>query len=154
MKLYHIIVDGSNVAFSKRNDRKKAILGNLEILIRYLAELKKKYPIEYEIITDATLKYRIDEPEKLEEYYKTGVISECPSHVKADEFIVDYMQIYPDRTLVISNDNFSEYNLEKAGCFSLCKFIIIFNKIIIPNFKHVFERKVERIAEVEISIKT
>ena len=55
-----IIVDGSNGAFYKRNSEKKAKLKNIKIILEFLENLKNKICIEYEIITDANLKYLID----------------------------------------------------------------------------------------------
>jgi len=134
-KRIEILVDGSNIAFFLRNDRKNAKLSTLESLISYLENRKKTYDIEYQIITDASLKYRIDDNPKLEEYYKHGKIVECPRGVKADDFIIEYANRYPDSTIIISNDSFREYNTSNL---MIIKFGLIFNDIVLkPDFHEI-----------------
>jgi len=128
-----------------------ARIKNLEILINYLEKLKEKFPIEYEILTDATLRYRIDLKEKLESYYKTGKIVQCPSGVKADYFIIDYFNRYPEETIIISNDNFSDY--EKTN-LTICKFVIIFDEIIIKtDLNEILDLKVETLQDENANVK-
>jgi len=128
-----------------------ARIKNLEILINYLEKLKEKFPIEYEILTDATLRYRIDLKEKLESYYKTGKIIQCPSGVKADYFIIDYFNRYPEETIIISNDNFSDY--EKTN-LTICKFVIIFDEIIFkPDLNEILDLKVETLQDENANVK-
>ena len=124
----HVLVDGSNIAFFVRNDRKKAKLRTLELLIFYLENIRKSSAIGYQIITDASLKYRIDDEKKLEEYYKCGKMIECPKGVKADEFIIEYSNRYPESTIIISNDCFKEYDTNKN---KIIKFGLIFDEIIL-----------------------
>ena len=88
----NIIVDGSNVAFFKRNKRKEAKLQNLEILISFLEKLSTKFPINHEIITDASLRYRIDKKSELEKLYNTGKLLQCPSKIQADEFLLEFFR--------------------------------------------------------------
>lgn len=128
-----------------------ARIKNLEILINYLEKLKEKFPIEYEILTDATLRYRIDLKEKLESYYKTGKIIQCPSGIKADYFIIEYFNRYPEETIIISNDNFSNY--EKTN-LTICKFVIIFDEIIIkPDLNEILDLKVETLQDENVNVK-
>lgn len=130
-KQINILVDGSNIAFFLRDDRKKAKLSTLEFLIFSLENIKKTYNIEYQTITDASLKYRIDDKQKLEDYYKYGKIIECPKGVKADEFIIEYANRYPDSTIIISNDTYKEYDTTKL---IIIKFGLIFNDVVLkPN---------------------
>lgn len=128
-----------------------ARIKNLEILINYLEKLKEKFPIEYEILTDATLRYRIDLKEKLESHYKTGKIIQCPSGIKADYFIIEYFNRYPEETIIISNDNFSDY--EKTN-LTICKFVIIFDEIIIkPDLNEILDLKVETLQDENANVK-
>ena len=136
----YIIADGANIAFSKKTGKNKARVSNLDILVRYLAELKQEFPIEYEIIADASLKHRIDDCATLEGLYRSGVLVECPSGMKADEFIISFFLTKPDQTLIISNDNFSEYSIPEENRSALCKYTILFDTIIIPAFNSVFAR--------------
>lgn len=130
-KKIEILVDGSNIAFFLRDERKNAKLSTLEFLIFYLENIKKTYGNKYQIITDASLKYRIDDNHELEEYYKRGKIIECPKGVKADDFIIEYANRYPDSTIIISNDCFKEYDTSNL---MIIKFGLIFNDIVLkPN---------------------
>ncbi|MHA1294790.1 MAG: NYN domain-containing protein [Promethearchaeota archaeon] len=136
MEKIKIIVDGSNVAFFKRNNNKKAKLKNLEILLSFLEDLSAKLPIQYEIITDASLKYRIDNKSGLENLYKTGKFLQCPSKIQADKFILEFFKLYPEGTVIISNDNFSEFQDINPV---VCKFMIILDKLIVlPNLSSLF----------------
>ena len=126
-----ILVDGSNIAFFVRNEQKKAKLDTLEILINYLKKLSEEYEIGYQLITDASLKYRIDNRNKLEKYYKCGKIIDCPKGVRADDFLIEYAKRYPDTTVIISNDCFRDYDINGL---LLIKFGLVFNDVILkPN---------------------
>ena len=127
-KKIEILVDGSNIAFFIRDERKNAKLSTLEFLIFYLENIQKIYGIGYQIITDASLKYRIDDEKKLNGYYKRGKIVECPKGVQADDFIIEYANRYPEATIIISNDCFREYDTTKIR---IIKFGLIFNDIIL-----------------------
>ena len=138
MNKMYILVDGANVAFSRKIGKNKARFANLEIMLRFLEGIKANFAIDYEIIADATLKHRIDDASHLEAAYKSGKIIECPAGVKADEFIIEFVNENPNDVIVISNDNFTEYNPEKLPALAFCKFLVIFDAVIILNFKHLF----------------
>lgn len=130
---YFIIIDGANVAYSRRDHDKRAMITNIDLFIQYLKELKSKYSVEYEIITDANLKYRIDDKNRLDEYYKRGIINECPASVKADIFIIEYYSLEPEKTIIISNDGFADYSFHEEHDYALCKYMIINRRVIIPK---------------------
>ena len=90
MDKIYIVVDGSNVAFHKRTSKKKAKFSNLEIIKKYLERLSDEFPVVWEIIVDATLQYRIDSKESLEESFRKGLISQCPDNIEADKFILAF----------------------------------------------------------------
>lgn len=137
-KRIKILIDGSNIAFFHRNERKNAKLSTLECLNIYLENIKKVYSIEYQIITDASLKYRIDDKIKLEENYKCGRIVECPKGVQADNFIIEYANRHPDSTIIISNDCFKEYDTTNL---TIIKFGLIFNEIILkPDLLEILDK--------------
>jgi len=127
-KRIEILIDGSNIAFFIRDEKKKAKLSTLEILTIYLEKIKKIHFIEYQIITDASLKYKIDDRNKLEEYYKYGKIIETPKGVQADDFIIEYAKRYPNTTIIISNDCFKEYDTTKL---TIIKFGLIFSDVVL-----------------------
>ena len=128
MKNVKILVDGANIAFFIKNERKKAQLYTLEILIEYLEDIKNLYKMDYQIVADASLKYRIDDKSRLEDYYNCGKIIECPKGVKADDFIIEYAVRYPDSTIIISNDCFKEYDTSNL---TILKFGLIFNDVVL-----------------------
>ncbi len=131
IKKMKVLVDGSNIAFFVRNEQKKAKIDTLEILIKYIKKISEEYGIEYQVITDASLKYRIDNRNKLENYYKCGEIIDCPKGVQADDFLIEYAKRYPDNTVIISNDCFRDYDTKGL---QLIKFGLIFNDVILkPN---------------------
>jgi len=139
MEKIKIIVDGSNIAFSSRNEKKQPKIQNLKIMINYLDNLAQIYPIEFKIIVDASLRYRIDLKNELEDLEKIGKIIQSPCKHTADEFILEYARRYPEETVIISNDRFSEYNTKRITC---CNFLIIFDEIIIkPTLKELLEIK-------------
>ena len=149
MKVYKIIVDGSNGAFFRRSHNKKAKIENLKIIIKYLEKLKKKYSIDYEIITDANLKYCIDKKSELEKLYKKGKVIQCPCGMKADDFIFEYYRRHSENTMILSNDNFSEYN---EFNLKLYKFVIMFDELIIkPDITEILESSTNIKEEIELN---
>ena len=131
-----IIIDGSNIAFASRNHKKQPKFQNLRIIINFLENITKEFPVEFRIIIDASLRHQIDSKRNLEELEKVGKIIQTPCNHTADEFIIAYAQKHPEETIIISNDRFSEYNTKNLF---LCNFVIMFDEIIIsPNLKQQF----------------
>ncbi len=84
-------------------------------------------------MTDATLQYQIDNRDLLKHEYNFGKYIQCPNKIEADQFILEFHKQHPCETLIISNDNFTKYNVPNLN---LLKFVIIFNEIIIkPNIE-------------------
>ena len=136
MRKTKIIIDGSNIAFASRNSKKKPKFQNLKIIIDFLENITKEFPVEFKIIVDASLRHQIDSKRNLEELERVGKIVQTPCNHTADEFIIAYAQRHPEETIIISNDRFSEYNTDNLF---LCNFVIIFDEIIIsPNLKQQF----------------
>ena len=137
MKKTKIIIDGSNIAFASRNHERKPKFQNLVIIINFLENIANNFPIEFKIIVDASLRHQIDSKNKLEQLERIGKITQTPCNHTADEFIIEYAQRYPEETIIVSNDRFSEYNTENL---SLCNFVIMFDEVIIkPSLKQQFE---------------
>ncbi len=133
---FWIIVDGSNIANSKRSRKGKARLENLHIIFKYLKQLQNTYTFSFEIVTDATLQYQIDNRDLLKHEYNFSKYTQCPNKIEADQFILEFHKQHPNETLIISNDNFTKYNVPNLN---LHKFVIIFNEIIIkPNIEDIF----------------
>ena len=128
MDKVYIIVDGSNIAFYKRTQKKKAKYNNLEIIKHFLIELSKKFPIRWEIVVDASLRHLIDDKDALERAIKKGLIIQCPDKIEADKFILEFYSRHPEDTIIISNDNFKKYKIDNLNSF---KFVIMFEEIIL-----------------------
>ena len=151
MDKFYLIVDGSNVAFYKRTAKKKAKFANLEIIKKFLENISKEFPIFWEILVDASLQYRIDDRDALEKSIKKGKISQCPDKIEADNFILEFHNRHPQNTLIISNDNFKEYE-DKDG-IKIFKFMILFDEIIIsPDIDEYLKQIIPSSEEVKANV--
>lgn len=134
-----IIVDGSNVANFKKNSKKKAKFSNLNVLQNYFMQLQNKFNFSYEIINDATLRYTIDKEDKLEKAYHHGTFIQSPKGIKTDEFLIEFYLNNSRDTIIISNDEFSNYpDFKKMGP-TIYKFAILFDQIFIPGLEKELE---------------
>ncbi len=144
------IIDGSNIAFASREEN-KANIKNLEILLSTLREFQQIRPdLTFEIICDASLKYRISEPERYDKWINKGTVRQTPANIKADDFIVELLLEFDGEVLLISNDlmrDKPEINTLKARC--QWGFIFAFEKIIFKelSFKSSFSETKGRIKE-------
>jgi len=137
MNKFKILIDGSNVAFFQRNKNKKAKIVNLEILLNFLENINSKFGIEYQIFIDVSLIHKIDDRKKTDEMIQIGKIIQCPSGIKADDFIIDYALNHPEGTIIISNDCFRDYDIRNI---MLLKFAIIFDEFLtIPKIKNILD---------------
>ena len=121
-------MDGSNIALFSRTSKKKGRFNNLKGIINFLNELGKHYTFQYQVLIDATLRYRIDNETELDSAIKTGKIIQCPSKTEADYFILEYNKRHDNEVIIISNDNFSDYDVSNL---KQCKFAIILEEIIL-----------------------
>ncbi|MHA1372117.1 MAG: NYN domain-containing protein [Promethearchaeota archaeon] len=133
-KKYLILVDGSNVAHSIKNSKSQPRIHNLEVLIEFLEKKKSVLDISYEILTDPSLYHQIDNKERLNQLIHDRKIKQCPSRTRADDFIISYYNEEPETTIIISNDNFTSEGFSPKHPWSLCKFMFINGRIIIPAF--------------------
>ena len=145
MNNFKILVDGSNVAFFQRNKNKKAKVKNLEILLNFLENIENRFCIKNQILIDASLLHKIDDRKKIDEMIQIGKIIQCPSGIKADDFIINYALNHPKGTIIISNDCFKEYNVRNI---ILLKFAIIFEEFLtIPKIKNIISLTNNKIRE-------
>ena len=145
MDQFYIILDGSNIAFYKRTHNKKAKYSNLKTAIEFLKKLEEKYSIKWEIIVDASLRHRIDEKDKLEFDIKTGKINQCPNKAEADGFILSFFKRHPERTIIVSNDNFEDHSISNL---TICKFVIMFDELITdPDLEELLKSKIKSLKE-------
>jgi hypothetical protein len=97
------VVDGSNVALEEKTNDGKPKMENIARMRRAL-EIQGYRPI---IITDARLKYDIDDKTQYERLEGEGIIHQAPAGTQADYFILTTAQI--ENGIVISNDQFHEW---------------------------------------------
>jgi len=146
----YIIVDGSNIAYYKRTHKKKAKYNNLEIIKNFLLDLSKKFPICWEIVVDASLRYMIDDKDALERAIKKGLIIQCPDNIEADKFILEFFSRHPENTLIISNDNFKKYKIDNLKNF---KFVILFEELILePKIEQFLDTLDLTLKEVNLNV--
>jgi len=101
------IIDGANICGMEFNSRIKFRIKNLLLVIEKLTTLGA-HKENIIIICDATLRHKIDDPNKYYRLKKQGIILESPAGIKADKFILNYCLSHSN-CLIISNDLFKEY---------------------------------------------
>jgi len=150
MDKVYIIVDGSNIAYYKRTHKKKAKYKNLEIVKEFLQDLSINFPICWEIVIDASLRYMIDDKDALERAIKKGLIIQCPGNIEADIFILDFFSRHPKDTAIISNDNFKKYKIDNLKNF---KFVILFEELILePKIEQFLDSLDLTLKEVNLNV--
>ncbi|MBK5286438.1 MAG: hypothetical protein JJE25_13650 [Bacteroidia bacterium] len=100
-----VVIDGSNVAHSSGGDEKAKPY--VENIIKVVRELKKKGFVEITVITDASLKHRLVDKDKLPELRKICEYMEAPAENPADIFIIQYVK--RAHCLLVSNDTFRDW---------------------------------------------
>ncbi len=100
-----VYIDGSNVAYSRKNESQKPSLDDVMLQINHLVDLKFDRE-NIHCICDPNLKYHIDKPIDYEVLVKEGIIIEAPK--VADEFILSFA-LKHEFCFIISNDKFREY---------------------------------------------
>lgn len=97
-----VIVDGSNVAFH-RVGRGKGKIRNILIVIRSL----EKKGFDVKVVVDASLRYRIDNPNMLDKLVREGRIIQAPPGTPADYFILKLAEDL--NAVVVSNDMYRDW---------------------------------------------
>lgn len=104
----HVVVDGSNVAYSSKGDKnKKPRLENLILLVSYL---KDKGFEKIAIISDASLRHAVEDKENLDELEDMTDYMEAPAKTSADLFLIQYVRNH--HCLLITNDTFREWKIK------------------------------------------
>lgn len=140
MAAYHLIVDGSNVANSCKNERKKACFRALELVIAYLDELAATHPVDFEVLVDASLQYHIDDRVALDDLLQRGRVKQCPAGRRADDFIIEFYNMEPQATIIVSNDRFRDHGFTPAHDHALCDFMIVFDRFVSLGLKAFLDR--------------
>ncbi len=133
-----VIIDGANIAFTTRNSKNKADIQNLVVLQEELNRLKLvREDLDWIIICDASLRFAISDRKLYEKWARQGIISQSPSRMKADIFILQMMHKFDGEIAVISNDLFSEYGeqLDDVVHRYQLGFIIAFEQFFVEEIK-------------------
>ena len=101
-----LVIDGANIAFEVKSRDNKARISNLIILKQTLED---NNIINFKVICDRSLHYRIDDPQIYDDLIKAdNRFIESPGGSQADSFILQYA--YNINGWILSNDNFRDYS--------------------------------------------
>ncbi len=107
LREYPIYIDGSNVAYFRKNKfYGRPVLSDIINLINYLIEKLRFSKEKIYCICDPATKYYIDRPTEYRVLVKEGLIIDAPK--SADEFILGFA-LKHDFCFIISNDRFRQY---------------------------------------------
>ena len=97
------VVDGANVAYAEMTDDDRPRVANLEA-VRAALEARGYRVV---VIVDASLRHRVDDPDRLEELLDEGLVHQAPAGTDADYFLLETA----DRSgaIVVSNDTFASF---------------------------------------------
>lgn len=104
----HVVIDGSNVAYSSKGDKNKK--PRLENLILLVSHLKTKGFEEITIISDASLRHTVEDKDNQEALEDLADYLEAPAKTSADLFLIHYVRNH--RCLLITNDTFREWKIK------------------------------------------
>ena len=124
-----ILVDVANVAFTNRNEpHATGSVENVLAMRQALVDLGF-HPI---FIADASLKYKVDHPEKLDQLEQEGRIKQAPAGTQADYFLLAYA--CQENLPIVSNDVFRDRQDEFPKAFERrVPFMIIDGKVILDH---------------------
>lgn len=98
-----VLVDTSNVAFANHNrPGEQGSIENIEKMCEYLTGLG----FEPVMIADATLRHKIDEPDRLNRLEKSNEIHQAPATTQADYFLLQLAE--QENLPIISDDVFRD----------------------------------------------
>lgn len=137
----YCLVDGSNIAFiipKWKNNKKFGRFNLLEKIETFLNKLISDYPsLEFDIIVDANLKYKIDNLALLQTAIEENRIKMCPAGSTADEFIREMLEEKEGGVAIISNDLFRQFPKPLQDKRAEWRFPVMFlnESVIIPSLK-------------------
>jgi hypothetical protein len=97
------VIDGANVAYIEKNKEGAPKVSNLTEVRSALT----KMGYEVFIIIDASLRYQVDDPEKLESLLDEQIVHQAPAGTDADYFILEMAK--ERDALIVSNDEYEQY---------------------------------------------
>ncbi len=132
-----IVIDGSNVAHNSKNGQtgSKPLIENI---IKLVKELRKRGFEDIKVISDASLRHRISDHNKLDELKKMVDYMEAPAERAADLFIISYVR--QQHCLLLSNDTFREWKTQDPWVaenidFYRLSFMINQDTVLLPDVK-------------------
>ena len=137
----YCLVDGSNIAFIIPQWKKNKKFGKFNLLEKietFLNKLVSDYPhLEFDIIVDATLKYKIDNLDLFQTAIEENRIKMCPAGSTADEFIREMIQEKEGEIAILSNDLFRQFPKPLQEKRTDWRFPVMFlnGSVIIPSLK-------------------
>lgn len=97
-----VVVDGANVAYAELSRDEEPRVSNLVAMVKWLQQ-KGFEPI---VIIDASLRYEVDDPDRLEALLDEREYRQAPARTDADYFILETAERLG--ALVVSNDEFED----------------------------------------------
>jgi len=137
MQQRKIVIDGSNVAYNNKNGQ-TGVKPLIENVIKIVNELRKRGFEEIKVISDASLRHRISDHNKLHELKKMVEYLEAPAERAADLFIIGYVRQH--HCLLLSNDTFREWKTQDPWVaenidFYRLSFLINQDSVLLPDVK-------------------
>ena len=109
-----IIVMGRLITRRTRTER--GCVENLWTIIHF--KIRKENPnLDYIIFADASLAHNINNRKVYNQLLNSGYVSQIPAGTAADFFIIDFFKRQPDKTLIISNDQFKDILVDETKVF-------------------------------------
>lgn len=136
MKDRKVVIDGSNVAHNSHgNGNSKPYYANI---LQLIAFLKEKGFTDITVITDAALRHRIADANRLNDLKAAAEYLEAPKENPADVFIIQYVKKH--HCLLVSNDNFREWKVQDPWVaenidYYRLSFLIKGETVMLPDLK-------------------
>ncbi len=130
-----VVIDGSNVAFNNAGNTNNA-KARIENVILVVEELKKRGFTQITVIVDASLRYRLEDKDRLPELKEMVDYLEAPAEAPADIFILQVVK--HEHCLLVSNDIFREWKVQDPWVaqnidFYRMSFMIKDDKVLLPD---------------------
>ncbi len=129
-----VVLDGANVAHGNvGNDKNKPAVENI---IKVVNKLKSKGFTEITVISDASLRHRLTDKERLAELEGSCEYLSAPAETTADIFLIEFVKT--NGCLLVTNDTFRDWKLkdkwvaENIDYYKL-SFMLDGDKVLMPD---------------------
>lgn len=136
MKDREVVIDGSNVAHNSQGSANpKPTVANLIKLVTFL---RQKHFTDISIISDASLKHKLEDHNRLTELKDLAEYLEAPRETSADAFLIKHVK--QNHCLLVSNDTFRSWKVndpwvaENIDYYRL-SFLIKDDEVLMPDLK-------------------